>query len=206
MDIMADGGTFYLDGTKLANLVEPVDDEDAATKHYIDTWSPLNNIKTYKYAINNKRTSFMNLSGLVSISATMEHKGQLSKLLGCQLKDESFFFKNNASVKDKYLQIEYLHAVWVKEWSFFIDKKYSLKIDFKWQASIDGANWVDIAILEKQPEVKGVKVFPYYDTWELKIPNPMTYSTNTYKFWRIYGLDGVLTYGPYYNLLLMNII
>ena len=203
--IMADG-TFYLDGTKLTNLVEPVKGEDAATKLYVDTWSPLDNIDAYKFVINNKRTTLANLSGLLGISTTMAHTGYLHRLLESNLRNDTFYFKQNTPVTDKYLQIEYLHAVWVKEWSFFISKKYSLNIDFKWQASIDGTNWVDIARMERQPAVEGVKVSPYYETWELKIPNPVVDPGGKgYKFWRMYGLDGVLVYGPYYNLLLMEI-
>jgi hypothetical protein len=202
---MADG-TFYLDGTKLANLVEPVNDEDATTKHYVDTWSPLDNIEAYKCVINNKRATLANLSGLVGISTTMSHTGLLHRLLESNLRNDVFYFTKNTPVKDKYLQIEYLHPVWVKEWSFFIDRESSLTIDFKWQASLDGTtNWVDIVSIEKKPAVIGVKVSPYYKTWEVKIPNPIVDPGKGYKFWRMYGLDGVLTFGPYYNLLLMEI-
>ena len=201
-----DAGAFYLAGTRITSVGDPVEDQDAATKLYVDTWSPLNNIKTYKYVINNKRTTFMNLSGLLGISTSMTHTGQLSKLLGCQLRDETFYFNKSTLVKDKYLQIEYLHPVWVKEWSFFIDRDNSLNIDFMWQASVDGTNWVDIVVLKGQPAAEGVQVFPYYKTWEVKIPNPTKDTGNRYKFWRMYGLGGILTYGPFYNFLLMKII
>ena len=57
----------------------------------------------------------MNLCGLLGISTTMAHTGKLQKLLESQVRNESFYFSQKSSVKDKYLQIEYLHPVWVNE-------------------------------------------------------------------------------------------
>ena len=200
-------GVFYLDGTKLTNLVEPVNGEDAATKHYVDKQPlPLNiDITRYRDAINNKLYSMMNINSLCSLSTDFECKGGykiIFFLLEGASRPNNFNFYTK-SVVTKYIQVHYFYFdVWVEEWAFMIDRTAPVSIEFKWQASHDGKSWVEISTSNFTHVATDQPLNP----WKWVLTNPAEPKDDQrYKFWRIIGLKGNMTSHPYVNFITMKI-
>ena len=103
------------------------------------------------------------------------------------------------------LQVEYLYDVWVTKWSLVCVLNYDWNVEYKWQASHDKKQWVDIGG-RMQTEKNAIKsLMNAENAAEWTFTNPIRAKGTKYKFWRVYGVGNKETTSGYISLLFMNI-
>ena len=215
-----------MSGNKVINVANPENDQDASTKSYVDAAvrylkqyvdtaveeehnrTPLNDRTDYINAINTKEETMISLVGLcrVSTSWTIHEDRNPHEWLECMTNRNVFWFETQ-KLKGKFIQVQYLFPVWVKEWKFrlhFHPDYVPIPITFSWRFSEDGTKWKAVGKLLNAPitveEWNG-------NTHVLKFTNPTAATGEEVRFWRIVAATGETPThkNPWVNLLSMNI-
>ena len=127
-------------------------------------------------------------------------------MLQSNIRENSFRFNDNEEMKEKVIfQVEYLYDVWVTKWIAVCSVDAEWYAEFKWQASHDKSNWVDITGSQKTSKFSLKNTMMYIENdveWQFANPSKQKIK---YKHWRIYGLGGKVVTQHHMNLLFMNI-
>ena len=211
-----------ISGYKIINLANPQDQQDAATKAYVDyiiwrvhDYTPLSNRAEYIHTINKKQTTMMNLGGLCTVTTNFKlrhgtHTYDYADLAHIWL--ESVICSNRVwlqgqNLKNKYIQVEYKFPVIVKNWHLlvrYLDYKWT-PVTYHWQVSDDGEHWNTFqTVLNVHCGIQ------HYNgnTHSLLFTNDYT-PPNGYHYWRICVVEGSIPKEndnqPWVNLLLMHL-
>ena len=219
------GKELNVTGNKIINVEDPRQEQDAATKVYVDrtvsnvvwqvhNYTALTNRDEYVHVINNKEITMANLAPLCEITTDWVISSGKYTYWEADLTHhllESSCSSNNLwlgqqDLQKKYFAVKYKYRINVDSWIFLL--RYltykDTKIAFHWEVSNDGERWVPITIHNKAV-IKEKKwngnTHALIFTQERNIEE--------FPFWRIVIDQGVITSvaaeEPWINLLLMRI-
>ena len=180
---------------------------DARTKHYceIQPATEPSDVDYYKNVINTRPQTLANLTPFCRLSTELTSTGWIGYLLQNDVHSRTFYYANDAPVVGKcILQVDFLYDVWVNKWSLAATHNYEWYVVFKWQASHNSKDWVDIGDKTATEKNNITSMMRDENTIEWKFENPEKAKGIKYKYWRAFGVSGQMKSG-WLNLLFMNI-
>jgi len=216
------GKELNVDGNRIINLKNPVQDQDAATKHYTDrqvanfvwrvhTLLPTSTRDEYIRTINSKHITMVNLAPIVTIITDLKLISSYSEADDPHYWLEGLCASNrvwlpNQDLKGKHITVHYRFPINVDIWKLKLryDKYQQFDIKFHWQGSNDGKEWLR---LTEPIETNAIDNYWNGNTHEMDFKN--TECTHDFYFWRIVFNKGVVpkhnNNDPWVNLLLMKL-
>ena len=204
---MSNNNSLDLGGASLKDAGRTGDERnDITTKRYVDRWFfPVDQPSQHYQRYINARDYLMHpLTGLCMTSTNLSVNGYINTILEAMAYHETFYF-HTQSVKDKYIQVNYLNSVKVNSWVLIITAKTPITATFKWQASDDNEKtWVDICNARVRssgapPSTKAISINK--GQWNFERED-MT-NKKQYSCWRLMGISGQISDPPFVNVMLM---
>ena len=143
-----------ISGNKIINVQWPTENDDVATKRYVDAlhlMTPTDNIWEYIRYINWRNNLLYSIAGLVLVKSDMEyHHARHYNGKDMHFWVESptstleYWLRKNKQLVGKSIEVVYQFPVHVLSWKLNMcrDKYEDWEITFQWQVSDDGFVWI----------------------------------------------------------------
>ena len=166
---------------------------------------PASSCETYVKYINLRRKTLNSILGLVNLQSNLEphYLTQLQSVLETSTTRNTFYW-NNQSFKDKYIALEFQKPVWLKQIQFVVHEHYTWTLHFTWQYSDDGTSWKQIGN-EYDEEFSSSIQPPVSSPFEMFTFTQDAPESKGHTHWRMLGLGGNITEGPYINALFIEL-